>query len=80
MTKKTKTAPRETKSAIVLRLLSRKSGADLAALQQATGWQTHSVRAAISGLRKAGHVIERTRSKAGGVGGTYRVTAAAEST
>ncbi len=55
-----KTSPaRETKTAILRKLLSRKSGADLATLQSATGWQHHSVRAALSGLRKAGYGIER---------------------
>ena len=44
------TLPRETKTAILRRLLSRKTGANLAALQSATGWQPHSVRAALSGL------------------------------
>lgn len=67
--------PRETKSAIVLRLLSRKAGADIAALQEATGWQPHSVRAALSTFRKAGYVIDRVEPmKEGGVR-TYRITA-----
>ena len=28
----------------------------------ATGWQEHSIRAALTGLRKAGHVIARERA------------------
>jgi len=60
MPKSKTTPPRETKAAILRKLLARKTGADLAALQSATGWQPHSVRAALSGFRKAGYTIDRT--------------------
>lgn len=72
------TAPRETKATILRKLLSRKNGADVIALQSATGWQPHSVRAALSGLRKTGYTIERTAPAI--VGGTsdYRITGAPE--
>jgi len=70
--------PRETKAAILRRLLTRKNGADLAALQLATGWQPHSVRAALSGLRKAGFSIERTDAAKPGGTATYRITAGPE--
>ena len=74
---KTSTKPaRETKSATICRLLSRKSGADLVALQDATGWQPHSVRAALSTLRKTGYTIDRLPPKTGGASGAYRITAA----
>ena len=73
MTKSPK--PRETKAATVRRLLARKSGADLAALQKATGWQAHSVRAALSGLRKAGYTIDRVPPKTEGGVAVYRITA-----
>lgn len=49
----------ETKIRIVVRLLGRKSGASLEALMEATGWQRHTVRAALTGLKKKGHTIER---------------------
>jgi predicted ArsR family transcriptional regulator len=65
---------KETKSAAVKRLLSRKSGATLAALQKATGWQAHSVRAALSTLRKSGHTIDRVPPKTGGGATTYRIS------
>ena len=52
--------PKQTKIAKVQALLERQQGARLDAICKATGWQPHSVRAALSGLRKAGHVIERT--------------------
>ena len=72
---KSKTAlPRETKTAILRKLLSRKAGADLAALQSATGWQPHSVRAAMSGLRKAGYTIDRADPAKPGAGAVYRIT------
>ena len=67
--------PRETKSAIVRRLLSRRPGADIPALQKATGWQPHSVRAALSTLRKSGYSIDRLAPKNEGGAPTYRITA-----
>ena len=51
--------PRVTKSAIVLNLLQREDGATLAELIEATGWLPHTIRAALTGLRKKGHTIER---------------------
>lgn len=78
MSKSTKTPPRVTKTAILRKLLSRKAGADLAALQTATGWQTHSVRAALSGLRKAGYGIDRADTKPG-TGAVYRISSGPES-
>lgn len=45
--------------------LKRKSGATVAELQEAFGWQPHSVRAAISGLRKEGDTVERFQSSRG---------------
>lgn len=54
--------PRTTKIQIVRDLLSSETGATLEALCAATGWQSHSVRAALSGLRKDGTVILREAS------------------
>ena len=70
----TKPEARINKSAILRKLLSRKSGADLSTLQAATGWQAHSVRAALSGFRKQGVKIVRTSPSSGGPS-TYRITA-----
>jgi Protein of unknown function (DUF3489) len=70
------TRRRETKVDILRRLLARKAGADLDALCTATGWQAHSVRAALSGLRKAGFALERTAPKVEGGATVYRITAA----
>jgi hypothetical protein len=49
---------RQTKSAAVIALLQRDSGATLAELVEATGWLPHTTRAALTGLRK-GHVIDK---------------------
>jgi len=75
MTTSTDTKPRETKSALVRKLLSRKAGADLAALQAATGWQPHSVRAALSTLRKAGYTIDLLPPRKEGAAPAYRISA-----
>ena len=79
MSKSTSILPRETKTDILRKLLSRKAGADLAALQSATGWQPHSVRAALSGLRKAGYTIDRADPAKTGGGAVYRITSGPES-
>ncbi len=61
-----------TKSATILNLLLRPKGTSIAQLQKATNWQAHSIRAALTGLRKKGHEIER--SGKGRKGGTvYRM-------
>ncbi len=44
----------------VLELLQRDEGASLGELIAATGWLPHTTRAALTGLRKKGHVIDRT--------------------
>ncbi len=68
------------KSTAIQRLLNRKSGATLASLQKATGWQPHSVRAALSTLRKAGYTIDKLPTKTDGGAVVYRITAAPERT
>jgi len=52
-----------TKTGAVIGLLSRKDGATLAELVETTGWLPHSTRAALTGLRKKGHVL--TKGKRG---------------
>jgi len=49
------------------KLLRRKSGASIAELQEIFGWQPHTARAAISGLRKAGEAIERHSVRNGSI-------------
>lgn len=52
---------RSTKIAEVIELLRRKDGATLEELTSATGWQTHSTRAVLTGLRKKGHTIAKSK-------------------
>ena len=60
---------------IVISLLSRPEGASLAALSEATGWQAHSVRGALSGALKArrGLTITSEKTEAGRL---YRIAGA----
>ena len=48
------------KISMVADLLRCKGGATLAELVAATGWLPHTTRAALTGLRKKGHGIERS--------------------
>ncbi len=45
----------------VLNLMRRTEGATLGDIVEATGWLPHSARAALTGLRKEGHVLEKTK-------------------
>ncbi len=54
-----------TKIETILKQLRRPNGASIVQLQKATGWQPHSVRAALTGLRKKGHNIERDKDTKG---------------
>jgi hypothetical protein len=51
------------KQALVVAMLSKDKGVTLDALIEATGWLPHTTRAAMTGLRKRGFAIERTRTK-----------------
>jgi hypothetical protein len=67
----TQGAPREgSKTAGVIGLLSRTAGASLEELMETTSWLPDTTRAALTGLRKRGFDLERTR--ANGVT-TYRI-------
>jgi len=52
---------RQTKAALLRARLSEPGGVSLAALIEATGWQAHTLRAAMSGLRKEGLTLTRRR-------------------
>ncbi|CAM5207720.1 hypothetical protein BTHI11S_05858 [Bosea thiooxidans] len=54
-----------TKLALLLEQMSCMQGATLATLTAATGWQPHTVRAAVVRLRQKGHAIERDRGADG---------------
>lgn len=62
------------KIAQVIALLERPEGATLEEMIVATGWLPHTTRAALTGLKKKGHVI--TRDKRGEVT-CYKIVAAA---
>ncbi|TKD51545.1 DUF3489 domain-containing protein [Sphingomonas baiyangensis] len=64
---------RLSKSAAVISLLRRDTGATLGELIEATGWLPHTTRAALTGLRKKGHAIERSKR---GDATCYRIEAA----
>ena len=53
------------KQALIVKMLSRKSGATLDALVEATGWLPHTMRAALTGLRARGYTVllERQEGK-----------------
>ena len=78
--RKKPTAPttnhRKSKQDTIVDMLRPQEGATIADLQAATGWQPHSVRAALTGLRKKGHAV--TRSKADGDVTRYRITSDAK--
>ena len=65
-------AKRQTKKAIVAALLGRAGGASIDELMTATGWQAHSVRATLTGLRKTGQDIARSKDDTGAT--RYRLT------
>ena len=59
------TSARRSKKAAIISLLQRPDGAALGDLTAATGWQVHSVRAALTGLRKEGKELAREKDAAG---------------
>lgn len=52
-------ATKQSKKDQVLALLRRDVGATLEEMVTATGWLKHTTRAALTGMRKAGHAIEK---------------------
>jgi len=67
------TTRRGSKNEKVIALLKRDSGASLAEITKATGWQPHSARAVLTGFRKKGFAIDKTK-----VDGLTRYRIAAE--
>lgn len=49
------------KTALIVGMLQRSEGATLEQMVEATGWQPHTTRAALTGLRKKGHHIARSK-------------------
>lgn len=58
----TATGATTTKAARVLALLKRPEGVTLDQLVEATGWLPHSARAALTRLRKKGHVVTSAKA------------------
>ena len=50
-----------TKQSLVEALLGGEGGASVNELSTATGWQAHTVRAALTGLRKRGFVVSKSK-------------------
>lgn len=55
----------KTKSAAVREMLARPKGASVAEMMATTGWQNHSVRAFLTGLRKKGENLVREERPSG---------------
>ena len=64
---------RDTKLGALIAALRRKKGATIADLMEATGWQAHSVRGAISGALKKKLGLEVTSEKTEGRERVYRI-------
>jgi hypothetical protein len=64
----------ETKQARVITLLGRDTGASLDELIAATGWLPHTTRAALTGLRHKGFVLDRGKRADGTT--IYRISSA----
>ena len=64
----------ETKQAHVVALLERDTGATLDELIAATGWLPHTTRAALTGLRHKGFVLDRGKRADGTT--VYRISSA----
>ncbi len=67
-------ATEATKIDTVVKLISRKSGATIEQIEKATNWQPHTVRAAISRLRKRGMTVLLSQAAKGGK--VYKATPA----
>jgi hypothetical protein len=64
-----------TKQSLLVDLLSRRQGATVSEVVKATGWQSHSVRGAISGSLKKKFGLHVASEKVEGRGRVYRVIA-----
>lgn len=69
---KPKKQGRVTKKDQLIKLLSGKNGADIKVLSNKLGWQQHTTRAALTGLRKAGFEIVGEKPTGGGAS-KYRI-------
>ena len=65
--------PQGTKGAALVQLLQRETGADLAELMDASGWQQHSVRGFLSGTLKKKHGLVVDSEQQEGLPRRYRI-------
>ncbi len=65
-TLKSAAASRATKKDQLIKLLGTKAGANIEFLSEKLGWQQHTTRAAMSGLRKAGYEVAGQKPAKGG--------------
>lgn len=68
-----RSASPESKKARLIGMLRQPDGSTIAVISAALGWQAHTTRAAITGLRKAGHAVETSKLADGSIGLIYRV-------
>jgi hypothetical protein len=69
-------APRAgSKQGQIIALMTRKTGATLEDMVEATGWLPHTTRAALTGLRRKGYGLAKDKKKAGKT--VYRIENAA---
>lgn len=61
----TSPSKRQTKKQQLINMLGGKGGADVAVISKRMGWQAHTARAALSGLRKVGYQIELEKAGKG---------------
>lgn len=69
------TAATDTKQSRLIALMRRPAGATLAELTEATGWQPHSVRGAISGVLRKKHGLTVILQQQAGGAAAYRIQA-----
>ena len=67
----------ESKKSQLIGMLGRDGGTTIAEISAALGWQPHTTRAAITGLRKSGHKVETAKPVDGGAGLIYRIAISA---
>lgn len=68
----------ESKKVRLIGMLSQQDGSTIAAISAALGWQGHTVRAAITRLRKAGRAVQTAKPADGGTGLIYRIASTPE--
>lgn len=67
-----KAVAKPTRKSLLVKALSKTKPVTIARLTETLSLQPHSVRAAISGLRKEGHAVETIKSRSGGAT-TYQI-------